>query len=487
MDDHALDWIDDGRSWPIEYDSNGPFRWTRPEFEIRAKGPQGGHLLLEVASLESNGNQLSIMSADAEFDQVPLVYGWQRLCIPLASPGAIRFKVASSFRAANDDRELGLMVRSIAAIDDIAFADLIRQRHLNYVRNTKEFEDGAEVLATVPPMLRITASRVCNIANEKACVYCSWDWAKRHEVGALDQTPEFLRSMGQFLTLSTEVNDCSYGELPLERDFGEIVDMATQAGRLFQFTSNGQTLGPRVRARMLGKSVRVYVSLDSATSAGFNRYRDHRFDRIIENLRNLCREKEQHGNLPEVYVSFIVMRSNLDEIEAFLELMHDIGVDRVVFRSLYLEDHLDERRTRHYGYDFDYDAECLGAEELAPLGEVCEAVGLRLGIPVVVEWRDFAENAGPTKDNAPICSEPWRTAYVLNRGITPCCYGREPIVDWPQTQSDNFEEGLRDAINSEPMRELRRDLAAGRLGKYCDRAQGCPIVKEKRLSSREGA
>lgn len=68
--------------------------------------------------------------------------------------------------------------------------------------------------------------------------------------------------MGRFMSLSVEVNDCSYGEVSLERTFAEIVDLSTEGVGLFEFTSNGETLSVKVRSPMLGKSVRVYVSVD---------------------------------------------------------------------------------------------------------------------------------------------------------------------------------------------------------------------------------
>jgi MoaA/NifB/PqqE/SkfB family radical SAM enzyme len=283
--------------------------------------------------------------------------------------------------------------------------------------------------------------------------------------------------MGRFMSLPLEVNDCSYGEPPLEKEFARTVDLATEARRVFRFSSNGQTLSAKVRSQMLGRTVSIYVSVDSASSRGYNRYRDHRFDQIIGNLRALCSEKILHGNLPKVFVSFIVMRSNLGEIDDFVELMQNIGVDSVMFRSLFVEDHLMERKINHYGYAFDYDAELLARDELALVGTRCAALGRKHKVPVVVEWEDFKKNSEGKGGDSPICSEPWRTAYLLNRGLTPCCYGREPIVEWADISSDNLEEGLMYAINSDPMRELRRDLASGRLGSYCMKTKGCPIVK----------
>ena len=97
----------------------------------------------------------------------------------------------------------------------------------------------------------------------------------------------------------------------------------------------------------------------------------------------------------------------------------------------------------------------------------------------LLEWHEFTRNVSAAVDNEPICSEPWQTAYLLNRGIMPCCYGREPIATWDQIDQTDLEAGIKSALNSAPMQELRRDLAAGRLGSYCEKTHSCPIVKAR--------
>lgn len=462
--------------WEPERDDWGLFRWTKQRFSLRA-GDTGRYVRLEVAS-PTTGNTLTVRTPSGA-RLIQLFEGWQSL--DLRTDGAeLDFEVGTTFMPEGDSRVLGLMLREPCFHDDAALHDLLTRRHANAMLNAEEFAEGAEVLASYPTHLRVTSSKRCNIANEKPCVYCSWDWAKRMEQGSPEFTPDVLAGMGGFMELALAVNDCSYGEPPLEARFGEVVELATQGERTFEFTSNGQTLSAKKRRVLLGKTARVHVSIDAATAAGYNRYRDHRFELIVGNLRALCKEREETGNLPELFVSYIVMRSNLGEVAAFLRLMKDVGVDRVTFRTLYLEDRLDERRIEHYGRTFDYDEECLAASELPAVSKRCRDLGREIGITVGIEWDEFAVNSsGDAPAGEPICTEPWKTAYLLDRGIMPCCYGREAMIAWRDIDQTNLEASLREAFNSAPMRELRRDLSQGRLGKYCERAQGCPIVKAR--------
>ncbi len=71
----------------------------------------------------------------------------------------------------------------------------------------------------------------------------------------------------------------------------------------------------------------------------------------------------------------------------------------------------------------------------------------------------------------PACQEPWRSLYILRRGIFPCCYGGSPIArpDDPQA-----------AWNSPLLQEIRSELAAGRFHRYCLDSPACPIVRKTR-------
>ncbi len=463
--------------WPIEFEGIDAFRWTPPRFDIQIPAPGWRFATVRFCS-PKRGNSLRLIAGD-KIIELPLLEGWQRIDLESFGEPCVVCEVGEAINEPGRGR-VGLMLSEILFHDDAERHAKISGRHRNAILNEAEFLAGVETLETVPAFLRLTLSKTCNIANEKPCVYCSWDWAKRLEAGAPDQDAAFLNRLGRHMDLALYVNDCSYGEPPLEKSFSEMVELATDTERHFEFTSNGQTLSAKNRARMLGRSVLVHISIDAASAAGYNRYRDHSFDMIIDNLRAFVREREAFNGKPEIFVSFIVMRSNVEEAGPFLRLMKDVGIDNVSFRTLYLEDRLEARRTVHYGFKFDYDAECLSAEELFALAPKLRTLGREVDIPTVVEWDDFPRNVGPRQAGEPLCSEPWKTAYLLNRGIMPCCYGREPMVSWSEVDQSNLEAGITQAINSEPFRQLRRDLRAGRLGAYCERAQGCPVVKARR-------
>src|SRR5690606_21542804 len=82
-----------------------------------------------------------------------------------------------------------------------------------------------------------------------------------------------------------------------------------------------------------------------------------------------------------------------------------------------------------------------------------------------------AEAARPSlgAERKPACTEPWRSLYILRRGVLPCCYGGAPIADMTESRS---------AWNSPLLQDIRAELAAGRFHAYCLKSPACPIVRK---------
>ena len=476
MREDCLDLIHQYDCWEVETNDAGSFVWTKTKFRVKIPVENFLYMSLELASVVEN-NKMLIQPLNDQND-IELVLGWQTVDVKIENLSDISFNLEKNFIPENDERELGLMIRRIKFHSDKTLHSILLRKHENMMLNQMEYRTGREDIHSYPPYLRITISKKCNIANEVPCVYCSWDWAKKMEQGSPDFDLHFLNDLGGYIQFAEEITDCSYGEPPLEKDFSSIVDLLSRDGRVFEFTSNGQTLSKKIRNALLGKKIRLYVSIDAADDLGYLRYRDSRFDSIESNLRALCSEKKKYDNWPYITISFIVMRSNLKDIRDFMVKMKDVGVDQINFRTLFREDRLLNRVVDHYGFKFDYDIEFLLEKELTDVANVCLSLGKEIGIKTNIEWDAFLDNVASIEgSHLPICSEPWKTAYVMNRGLTPCCYGREPIVQWSTINRQSLEGSIGDALNSVEFIELRRDLASGKLGDYCKGTLGCPIVK----------
>ena len=464
-----------------EIGPDGPFIWAPSRFEMAL--PHSTNAIgFRLAYLGEQGT-IRLLLGDACLDRVPLRSGWQDcfLTVP-ENVDRVHLEVSPLFDVAEDDRELGIMIRSVALLTD--GPQLAKQRSVarNAILNDIEYQEGRSRLASYPPNLRITSEVRCNIPETgQACTYCAWDWAKSMERGSPAFTPGTLDALGNFYDNAYSIGDCSIGEPTMNRQFGEILSRFDKDGKRFSFTTNGQLLVERVRRQLLGREVDLYVSINSASSEGFKRYRNDRFEKIISNLRLLCDEKRRHNNLPRIIASFIAMRSNVEEIEAYFDLMKDVGVDLIKVRSLYLDDNVAPVVVNN-AYRFDYATEVLSREELVAFGERARNCASRGDLPIYVEWDQFEADVGGDGDG-PLCTEPWKSLYALSRGIMPCCYATEPIARWEEQGERSLDEFLRDVFNSDEYQTLRRELAAGRLARYCSNTPSCPVAKRMAANS----
>lgn len=86
-----------------------------------------------------------------------------------------------------------------------------------------------------------------------------------------------------------------------------------------------------------------------------------------------------------------------------------------------------------------------------------------------VEPRPAAAMPSLGGEHRPACLEPWKSMYILRRGVLPCCYGGKPIAQM---------EEYREAWNSPLMQGIRGELLQGRFHDYCLRSPACPIVRK---------
>ena len=461
----------------IERDAQGAFVWSQGRFRLRVRRP--ARFAQFQLCYYGEAGTLGVRSPHGEMDRVKLCDGWHTCVVKLgevAEGDTIEVEVDPPLHVEGDSRELGVMIRELELFDDPRRYEINVLRGSNLRLNHQEYMQGAPVLASLAPQLRITMEVRCNIPEtSQACVYCAWDWAKGAERGAPAFSFDTLAQLGEIYHCASEVVDCSYGEPAMHRDFGRIVAQFDTDGKQFSFTSNGQLLGAKRRGEVLGKNAYLYVSLDSATAEGYARYRNDRFEDIITNLRALCREKKSADNLPRVIVSFIVMRSNVDEIAPFIALMREIGVDEVKFRALFLDNNI-APVTLNGGYRFDYAEEVVSQEALTALSPSIRQSAAESEMPVYLEWDQLPESVHIP--GGPLCSEPWKTLYLLSRGIMPCCYATEPLVSWNEQAGRPLEAFLKDVFNSPAYQEIRAALASGRLADYCLHTPSCPILKQ---------
>ncbi len=444
----------------VERDVWGSSVWSKGRFRLRrTPGDQG---------------KLYIKHKGVRYSEIDLRKGWNTypLETPDSSDNEIECELSDVIPVPGDSRQLGLMIRRMRSIGTAQFNMLERVLE-NKTLNEREYAEGRSKLESHPILLVLSTSNRCN--THPPCVYCDWEKAKLEEAASgFVFRYETLDALGDFYALSEWLEDNTRGEPFNNPEIVRLITRVDNDSKQFGLTSNGTLLGPTIRS-LLGKQLVLSVSVDSASAEGYARYRDHRFDLVIRNLRELCAAKKDHGDLPVVIVPFIAMRSNHTQVSPFLKLMKKIGVNCVKLRYLYFDPFLQKRTILRNGFLFDYDSEMLRSKELKDLTQDARLKAGEIGIDLLAE-EDLGSEEEPLAGS--LCSHPWKLIHVLNRGIFACCYGMDtPIASWQDRGNRTVEEFLEDVWNGDRYMHLRAKLSKREFPGHCKQNMSCPIVR----------
>ena len=112
------------------------------------------------------------------------------------------------------------------------------------------------------------------------------------------------------------------------------------------------------------------------------------------------------------------------------------------------------------------------AVDEAPAAAAAEAVGPEPTPPRESDAEPAAVDDGTLgEDRVPACLEPWKSLYVLRRGVLPCCYGARPLAPMGE---------YRETWNAPILQDIRRHIARGEFHAYCLGSPSCPIVRKSR-------
>ncbi len=152
------------------------------------------------------------------------------------------------------------------------------------------------------------------------------------------------------------------------------------------------------------------ISLDAATDETFRRVRKGAppLADVIENVRSTVEARGRVGATHRIAISYVLMRSNIDEFPDFLRLAQSVGVEIVYVRHLMA--FTPEMETESLWHE---------RERFNAVRSDWIALAKELGINHFFLPEPFGtEEVGERRH----CSIPWRGAGVLGNGdVLACC------------------------------------------------------------------
>lgn len=210
------------------------------------------------------------------------------------------------------------------------------------------------------------------------------------------------------------------------------------------------------------KATRLLISLDSHKKEIYEGIKvGSDFERVVSNIKMLRDLKKARGAAhPEINVNCLLMRSNIEHVEGYLEFLRDIGVTKVGFFHVIVFKDADQMRGESL-----FHHQALANEYLDRIPRKAREAGIeieRLPEKFPLESPQ-ASPVASKKGGGPKCRYPWYLVVADHRGdFRPCefWFGQEPFGNLVATPFAKM-------WNSGRYRRLRKELATGRLTRSC--------------------
>jgi radical SAM protein with 4Fe4S-binding SPASM domain len=334
-----------------------------------------------------------------------------------------------------------------------------------------------------PFNLEMDITNQCNLR----CLMCYFSDPKIYKRKREDISVEdFARIAKQVFPLCQRVSLSIATEPLLHQQFDELLAITRRYEvPLVYMNTNGVLLNEKRIDRIIRSGMhQISISIDAATKQTYERIRvGSDFDRLLSNIRALNEAKRLVGSRhPHLNFNFVLMRSNVHELPALIQLAHRLGVRSVAATHVVpyentntkeesLEGHkelcdrmLDEARALAKGYRIGANLpEKFGAPNRASLRQIGQKV--------------FSLNLAD-RDVHGCCQFPWHFIAIDCDGrVHPCGWWYSPEQPMGDIKTESFE-----AIwNNERYRALRAEHLSGALRATC---RTCPAAGMGRVTEK---
>ncbi len=331
----------------------------------------------------------------------------------------------------------------------------------------QEDEDRcAPLVRAMPTWINLTGTTVCNLK----CFMCnqfldpnSPKWFMTDEV--------YDKVVAELYPFAKTVQFSAFGEPLMTPKMDQKLDDLIRTHTKLEIVTNGTLMmrQSRFREKLLACLELVTFSVDGSSRETYNSVRTGAdFDEVMENIKAFADERRAmpKAKRPMMNFNFIMMKRTVAEAPRFVEIVHELGGDQIVFNHL-VEFHpslKEESLGQHRRYANEWmdrtreTAKALGvAVSMPPNFMVLDEP--KRAAPAPVSAADTA-TAAPSKPRTRPCGPPpvkcwflWKRCYITHDGrVVPCCLAGIP--DFGSMMTNGF-----DAVwNGETYQTYRRHV-----------------------------
>jgi short-subunit dehydrogenase/MoaA/NifB/PqqE/SkfB family radical SAM enzyme len=317
-------------------------------------------------------------------------------------------------------------------------------------RVLQEDRGGKPADARLWRLWQVETSMACNLS----CVMCPWKAIREQSGDANLMDATVWAALRPHLQNVAEIDFSGGGEPLIHPDLADWIAQAEHAGCKAGFLTNGTLLDEATASRMIQAGVDwIALSADGARVETFEGIRKGAsFETFCRNVRGLTGMRM--GKVPRVMFNFVMMPTNIEELQEIVRLAADLEVDQVNFKQCDVVRAGEERRLGLFASKRDKETR-RHEKALARARKAARKLG--------VETTAFAF----VPNELPVCDQdPRKSLFVRYDGrVSPCinlafggpsCFLGEDVV-MPTVHYGRLpEEDLRTLWKTESCRFYRK-------------------------------
>lgn len=175
-----------------------------------------------------------------------------------------------------------------------------------------------------PPVIYLESVKGC----PHACAMCHYRLTKPKRI-----SKDLLVKLEPYFNDLEVMSIHGAGE-PLLSDIDYFVEASINNNFVLHMNTTGFFLTPKVAAQLLKTRLSIRFSIHSGKAETYKKIMGQDLNIIKNNIHYLVENADSSGNDHDFWFSFIVLKENIDEIEEFMLLAHEIGVRNVRFMDL---------------------------------------------------------------------------------------------------------------------------------------------------------
>lgn len=239
----------------------------------------------------------------------------------------------------NDKINISLCGVKITFNKNVKCPDEITQKKYSTIKSIIDWQKKKTIAPIAPIVMQIELSNLCNIK----CLMCSFfsPFVNKDALNSYENdrfiSNDIISKLDSLLQQTLYVSLFGYGEPLIHPNFKECIEKIGKYKVFSTFFTNAKKLDKKTAELLVDQNVgKITISFTGANKDVYeNIYLGNNFEDVLSNIKYLSDYKKlRNKKYPIIEVNSLGFQSHVNELDKFMELMSEIGVNNVILHPL---------------------------------------------------------------------------------------------------------------------------------------------------------